>query len=529
MIHDTIGKLIQNAAYLRSRQEALVHMEVGVRYTYMLFGWEVERFARGLIQCGLEKGDRVALWAANIPEWLISFLGIISAGGVAVPINPDSNEEDLRYILEQSGSKIFIFEGDQEDRASAIDLFSLKGSIPSLERLISTSRRLHPEILSWRQLMELGRKIEGNQLTQRADAIRPEDPVSLMYTSGTTGRPKGVILDHLGLINKSLVSAKRQGITAEDRLCLFFPLFHMFGNTCIALSGLLQGAALILPGTRFDPETILKAVVKEKCTAVFGSPSMIISLVDHLEFDKKDWRTVKKGIIGGAPCPIELMRRLVEEIGVSDITVAYGITETSSWVTMTRPSDPIELRVSTIGTPLECNEVMIADLSTGKPLPPGKQGELCTRGFLMKGYYNRPAATAKAIDAEGWFHTGDLGMMDENGYVRITGRLKDVIVRDGMEIYPVEIEEVLYRMPEISEVQVFGFPDSGKGQEVAAWIKLKEGASLSLDAVAAHMRENMDVERLPRYYKFVSGFPMTGSGKIQKFRLAEMAAMEYAL
>jgi fatty-acyl-CoA synthase len=401
--------------------------------------------------------------------------------------------------------------------------------IPSLEKLISTGWKFQPEVLSWRQLMDSGRRIEGKLLTQRADSIRPEDPVALMYTSGTTGKPKGVILDHLGLINKSLVSTARQGITSEDRLCLFFPLFHMFGNTCIALAGLLQGAALILPGNRFDPETVLKTIVKEKCTAIFGSPSMMISLVDHPEFNKKGWSTVKKGIIGGAPCPIELMRRLVEEIGVSDVTVAYGITETSSWVTMTKPDDPIELRVSTIGTPLECNDVMIADLSTGKPLPPGNPGELCTRGFLMKGYYNMPAATAKAIDTEGWFHTGDLGMMDESGYVRVTGRLKDVIVRDGMEIYPVEIEEVLYRIPEVSEAQVFGFPDPVKGQEMAAWIKLKEGVTLSLEAVALHMKQELDAARLPKHYKFVSGFPMTGSGKIQKFKLAEMAAKEYGI
>ncbi|OGP59504.1 MAG: hypothetical protein A2V65_04850 [Deltaproteobacteria bacterium RBG_13_49_15] len=527
MIYETVGRLMRRVASERSHQEAFVHTEVGVRYTYMLLWWEIERFARGLARSGIQKGDRVAIWAANIPEWMVSFLGIISVGGVVVPINPDSKEEELRYILEQSGSRMLIFSGNDELQPAPVDLISLKGSIPTLEKLVSTGRRSHPEIILWRSLSDDGKDEAGGELSDRADSIHPEDPVAIMYTSGTTGKPKGVVLDHLGLINKSAVSTARQGIGNADRLCLFFPLFHMFGNTCIALAGLFQGASLIVPSIRFDPGRILKAIVTEKCTAVYGSPSMMISLVDHTEFTKRQWTTLRKGIIGGAPCPMELMRRLVEDIGVSDITVAYGITETSSWITMTRPDDPIELRVSTIGTPLECNEVLITDPSTGKPVPAGTQGELCTRGFLMKEYYRMPAATAKAIDAEGWFHTGDLGMMDEKGYVRITGRLKDVIVRDGIEIYPVEIEEILYRLPEVSEAQVFGFPHPGKGQEVAAWVKLKEEADLALDAIATHMKKNIDEKRRPKYYKLVSGFPMTGSGKIQKFKLAEMALNEY--
>jgi len=254
---------------------------------------------------------------------------------------------------------------------------------------------------------------------------------------------------------------------------------------------------------------------------------MLIALVDHPGFQKDHWRTLSKGIIGGAPCPMALMRRLVEDIGVSDITVAYGITETSSWITMTHPNDPLELRVSTIGTALPCNEVKIVDPVSGETLGPGRQGELCTRGFLMKEYYKMPAATAAAVDREQWFHTGDLGIMDPDGYVKITGRLKDVIVRNGIEIYPVEIEELLYRLPEISEAQVFGFADQQCGQQVAAWIKLKTGCRLSLDSVAAHLRKHLPEEKLPEYYKIVSDFPMTGSGKVQKFKMAEIAEKEY--
>ena len=255
---------------------------------------------------------------------------------------------------------------------------------------------------------------------------------------------------------------------------------------------------------------------------------MLTALVDHPEFRKKRWQSLVKGTIGGAPCPVELMRRLVEDIGLSSITVAYGITETSSWITMTHPDDPIELRVSTIGTPLGCNEVKIVDPGTGEDLSRKTQGELCTRGFLMKSYYKMPAATAAAIDRDGWFHTGDLGEMDENNYVRITGRLKDVIVRDGIEIYPVEIEEIIYQRPEVSEAQVFGIPDPEKGKEVVAWVKLKEGSKLPLIELAAHVIDNLNAEKLPQYFKFVSDFPMTRSGKVQKFKLAEKARKEYA-
>ncbi len=299
----------------------------------------------------------------------------------------------------------------------------------------------------------------------------------------------------------------------------------MFGNTCIALAGLLRGAALVMPGRTFDPAGILAAIPAEKCTAIYGSPSMLIALIDHPRFQKIDWASLSKGIIGGAPCPMELMRRIVEDIGVSDITVAYGITETSSWVTMTHPTDPIELRVSTIGTALACNEVKIVDPATGDTLAPGHQGELCTRGFLMKKYYKMPGATAAAVDREKWFHTGDLGVMDQQGYIKITGRVKDVMVRQDVEIYPVEIEEVIYLLPEVSEAQVFGFdlPSAEKGQEIAAWIKLKEGAQLSLEAVADHVRAHLPEEKIPQHYKFVTEFPMTGSGKVQIYNMAEMA------
>ena len=528
-VQKTIGKTFSRSAQTYPNHDALIHTDVGVRYNYSLLLWEVERAAKGLIKMGIERGDRVALWSPNIPEWVVGQLALAKVGAILVPIDPGAAHSDLRFMLEQSESRAIIMARGVEDEEYVEMILDVRDQVRHLENIFLIGRESHPEMILWTELVALGEDVDISSLDEREEGIRPEDPVAIMYTSGTTGIPKGVVLDHLGLLNKSLVSTKRQGLTPEDRLCLFFPLFHMFGNTCIALSGLFIGATVVMPCLTFDPSKVLKAIHKERCTAVYGSPSMIIALLDHPEFKKKRFASVKKGTLGGAPCPMELMRRLVQDVGVSDITVAYGITEASSWITMTHPNDPLELRVSTIGTPLECNEVKIMSPLTGEALPPSTQGELCIRGLLMKGYYKMTGATAAAIDKKGWFHSGDLGEMDEKGYVKISGRLKDVIVRNGMEIQPVEIEEVLYGLPEISEVQVFGIPDAEKGQEVVAWMKLKKGSKLSLQAVTRYASRKLDKTKIPAHFKFVTEFPMTRSGKVQKFKLSEIGRKEYQL
>jgi acyl-CoA synthetase (AMP-forming)/AMP-acid ligase II len=527
IIRKTIAQMIDDIAQQYSNRDALVHTELGMRYDYKSLSQCIDRASLGFLSRGIRTGDRVALWSPNIPEWIFSMLGLAKIGAVTVPIDPSATKENLHYILEQSESRGLIVAGGIENKKIVEMATAAKSDILSLEDILVIGDSSEANMISWNTMIAGGEKVDQEVLVKISETIDPQDPVAIMYTSGTTGQPKGVVLDHLGLINKSLVATERQGISFDDRLCLFFPLFHMFGNTCIALAGLLRGAALVIPCRTFDPAKVLPAIPGEKCTALYGSPSMLIALIDHPRFQKSDWSTLAKGIIGGAPCPMELMRQIVEDIGVSDITVAYGITETSSWITMTYPNDMLELRVSTIGTPLACNEVKIVDPGTGESLPFDRQGELCTRGFLMKEYFKMPAATAAAVDRQQWFHTGDLGVMDQDGYVRITGRLKDVIVRNGIEIYPVEVEETIYMLPEISEVQVFGFPHSGKGQEVAAWIKLKKDRKLPLDTVRAHVEASLPVEKVPKYYKIVSEFPMTGSGKIQKFRMAEMAKEEH--
>ena len=527
IIKNSIGELISDIAQKNSNRDALVHTEAGQRFSYQDLSYEVDRAARGFLSRGIRPGDKIALWSPNVPEWMIAFLGLAKMGAITVPIDPAATKDNLYYILEQSESRGLVMADNTDTGDMLATASSAKSDISLLEHIIVINGSAYTDLISWKELIDAGENTTLDCLAEIADAVNPEDPVAIMYTSGTTGQPKGVVLDHLGLINKSMVSTDRQGISADDRLCLFFPLFNMFGNTCIALAGLLRGAALIMPCRSFDPAKVLAAIPDEKCTAIYGSPSMLIALIDNPEFAIGDWATLSKGIIGGAVCPMELMRRIVEDIGVSDITVAYGITETSSWITMTHPNDAIELRVSTIGTPLACNEVKIVDPGSGQPLEPDQQGELCTRGFLMKEYYKMPAATAAAVDRQKWFHTGDLGVMDPAGYVRITGRLKDVITRNDVEIYPVEIEETIYMLPEVSEVQVFGFPDQHQGQEVAAWIKEKEDSNLSLDSVIEHVQARLPVDKQPKYYKIVSEFPMTGSGKVQKFKMAELAKKEY--
>ena len=519
---NSIGEIISDIAQKNSDRDALVYTETGDRYSYQDLTHEIDRAARGFLSHGIQSGDKIALWSPNAPEWMIAFLGLAKMGAITVPIDPAATKDNLYYILEQSESRGLVVADSSDSGVMLATASAAKSDISLLEHIIVINGSADTDLISWKKLIDAGESTTLDSLTNIADAVNPQDPVAIMYTSGTTGQPKGVVLDHLGLINKSMVSTERQGITANDRLCLFFPLFHMFGNTCIALAGLLRGAALIMPCRSFDPAKVLTAIPDEKCTAIYGSPSMLIALIDNSEFAIDDWATLSKGIIGGAPCPMELMRRIVEDIGVSDITVAYGITETSSWITMTHPGDALELRVSTIGTPLACNEVKIVDPASGQALAPDQQGELCSRGFLMKEYYKMPAATAAAVDRESWFHTGDLGVMDPAGYVKITGRLKDVITRNDIEIYPVEIEETIYMLPEVSEVQVFGFPDQQQGQEVAAWIKKREDSNLSLDSVIEHVQTRLPVDKQPKYYKIVTEFPMTGSGKVQKFRMAQM-------
>ena len=526
--HKTIGQVFHEVSKTHQMKEALLDLGTGARYTYALLEWEVDRIARGLVGLGIGKGGNVVLWAPNVSEWIVAQLAVASIGAVLVPLNPGADEKDLHYILDQTGAKVIIMakglDGEEFIEMIWVELHRLSG----LEHIVVLGTDSFPDTINWPELGSRGQEIDDEEIEKIRANTTPEDPVAIMYTSGTTGKPKGVVVDHLGLINKSLCSMERQGLGPEDRICLFFPLYHMFGNTCIALTGLLAGASIIIPSKEFEPYSILSAIAKEQCTAVYGSPSMFSALIDHPQFEQKAWACVRKGIIGGAPCPAPLMERLVNELGISGLKVGYGITEASSWVTMTRDEDPVDVRISTIGCPLPCNEVKIVDMETGQTCPPGEKGELCTRGFLMKGYYKMPGATAAAIDPEGWFHTGDLAVMDENGYVTLVGRIKEIIRRgDGTEIIPGEVEEILYLLPEVRQAQVFGFNDRDGNTRIGAFVKLKKDSTLDVETIRQRLASELSAEKVPEYIKIVDSFPTTKSGKIQKFRLAQLAAQQW--
>jgi fatty-acyl-CoA synthase len=531
-IYTTVGKWLDRVAQERPGNEALVHHQRQVRYTYRSFSEEVDRLAWGLMALGLQKGDPVALWGPNLPEWVLAQFALAKIGAVLVALDPSYGVEDLQYALAFSQARALLT-AEGPDGAYLEMIRSLVPELwespprpgkffPDLQNLITLFSPAPSPLLGFQEVLTRGEEIPPGRLAERERTVSPEDPLMILFTSGTTGKPKGVVLDHLGVMNKSMASTERLGITHQDRLCLFFPLFHMFGNTCIALAGLLRGAALVIPSDQISPPEILSAIGAEKCTAIYGSPSMMVALMESPQF--KDYRpgNLRTGIIGGAPCPLEIMKRVVHEMGVGEIAIAYGITEASSWIAQTLPEDPLELRVSTIGQALSNCEVKIIDPAGGDEVPDGTPGEICTRGYLMKGYFKNPEATARAIDQEGWFHTGDLGTRDSLGYFRITGRLKEVILKEGREILPPEIEDALYRLPGVSMVQAFGVPDPEKGEVVALWIKPKEGHVLSEEMVAAYCRDFLPKDCLPDYIRLVEAFPMTRSGKIQKFKMREL-------
>ncbi len=527
----TIGAWLNRVALEHPEQEALVHLQRGIRFTYRSLMEQAGRLARGLMALGIQKGDPVALWGSNCPEWVLVQVALARIGAVLTALDPGYGPEELRYALSQSGVRaVLTQEGPNGSylemlRSLAPDFWETnpcREKVLPLLRSIITLSETETTLPGLRELSGWGERITPSQLRGREDSLSPGDSLMLLFTSGTTGRPKGVVVDHRGILNKSLASTERMKITSEDRLCLFFPLFHMFGNTCICLSGLIRGAALVIPSDQFSPPEILSALTREQCTAIYGSPSMFLALLEAPPFKQFIPGKLRTGIVGGAPCPMALMRRIVDEMGARELAIAYGITEASSWTTMTLPDDPLELRVSTIGKALPNCEVKIVDPLTGEDLPDGQPGEICTRGLLMKGYFQNPEATARVIDRDGWYHTGDLGTRDAQGYFRITGRLKDVIVKEGRELLPTEIEDGIYTLPGVAMVQAFGVPDPIQGERVAVWVKAKEGVSLAEETILTHCREHLPEALQPEYIRLVDDFPMTRSGKMQKFKMREM-------
>jgi fatty-acyl-CoA synthase len=540
----TVGGLLDLVAERRPDDEALVYPDRNLRYTYREFKEVVERCARALMALGLEKGDHVSVWGQNVPEWVILQFATGNVGAVLVTVNPAYKARELEYVLDQSDSAaLFLTKG-----VKGADFLQILGqavpgladaaagdlsaeNLPYLRHVVLMEAET-PEglpIMSFEEFMEKGQRVSEEELRERQDSLDAEEVINMQYTSGTTGFPKGVQLTHANIVKNAFYIGECMKLGPEDRVCIPVPFFHCFGCVLGTLNTVTHEGTMV-PVETFDAQEVLQAVHKERCTAVLGVPTMFIAELEHPDFEEYDTSSLRTGIMAGSPCPMEVMKQVVDVMGASEITIAYGQTESSPVITQTRTDDPLELRVSTVGRALPETEVRIVSLETGDDCEPGEQGELWTRGYLvMKGYYKMEERTAEVIDEEGWLHTGDLAVMDENGYVRITGRAKDMIIRGGENVYPREIEEFLYTHPDISDVQVYGVPDERYGEQVAAAIKKRQGADLTEEDVREYCRENIARYKVPHYVDFVEEYPMTASGKIQKYKLREAAIERHGL
>ena len=546
----TVGDLLDRQTERFGDREALVHVERGVRYTYAEFHDECNLLARGLMALGIGKGDHVGIWATNYPEWVVAQFATAKIGAVLVTVNPAYRSHELGYVLGQSDARALILIGNfrtsdyvamlnevaPELRNSAPGSLN-SASFPQLKHVIfipapsGPSAPEHPAgMWRWREIKERSKKVTEAALAARQAECDPDDVINIQYTSGTTGNPKGAMLTHHNIVANAGYFGDGLRLTEQDRLCIQFPFYHCGGCVIGTLCCLTKGATMVIPAEYFDPRKTLVAVEQERCSALTGVPTMFIAELGHPDFEKFDLSSLRTGLMAGSPCPIEVMRQVIDRMGAREMTIGYGLTEASPVVTLTSADDTIERRVTTVGPPLPNVEVKIIDPETGHEVPPGQQGELWTRSFMvMKGYYKMPEATAVAIDAQGWLHTGDLATMDGAGYCKITGRLKDMIIRGGENVYHREIEEFLYTHPKVADVQVIGVPDLKYGEEVMAWIMLKPGQRATGEEVRDYCRGQIAHYKVPRYIKFVSEFPMTVTGKIQKFRMREQAIQELGL
>ncbi len=520
LLESTIGQTLSETASKFPGREALVVRHQNVRLSWRELDEQATRVACGLSGLGLGPGDRAGVWATNCAEWVLLQYGCARAGVVLVNVNPAYRSHELRYVLQKSRMKaLFLHPKDSRADYRAILSESLRNGAACLEHVVYLGTD------DWDRMLA-----RGADLPRAAQAIQPDDPANIQYTSGTTGSPKGVLLTHRNLINNGLGIASCLKATPEDRICAPVPLYHCFGCVIGSMVVLNSGAALILPAAQFDPLATLAAVHEERATAIYGVPTMFIAELEHPEFHRFDLTSLRTGVMAGSPCPIEVMRRVMTEMHCPEITIAYGQTEASPVITMSRVDDGIELRAQTVGRPLPNTEVKVVSLETGETAPVGVQGELCARGYLvMKGYDGDPAATAQAVDSGGWLHTGDLAMMQPNGYFRIRGRAKDTIIRGGENIYPREVEEFLHTHPKVADVYVVGLPDARLGETVCAWVRLKNGASMSEEELRDYCRGRIAYFKIPQFVRFVDSFPMTVTNKVQKFRIREIEIRERGL
>ena len=531
-IKHTLGSLLKENARIYPDRLAVKYTVLPYERTWKEFDEETDLIAKGLISIGMKKGDHLAIWATNVPEWIEILFAAAKIGVVLVTVNTNYKIFEIEYLLRQSDTKALVMiEGFKDSSYTGImnelcpelkeNKYKLKSArFPFLEYIIYCGQNTPKGMLNFSRLKELGEDVSDEEYIEVYNSLNPDEIINMQYTSGTTGFPKGVMLSHYNIINNGKSIGDCMNFTKDDKLCIPVPLFHCFGLVLAVMASVTHATSMvILP--YFRPLDVMNACQNEECTALHGVPTMFIAILEHPDFRKYKFK-LRTGIMAGSPCPIKVMRQVVEEMGAREITIAYGQTEASPVCTQTTVNDSIELRVETVGRALPGIEVKIVDPETGSDLGHNKAGELCARGYnIMRGYYKMPEATALAVDSEGWLHTGDLAISDEKGYYKIVGRIKDMIIRGGENIYPKEIEEFLYTHPAVSDVQVVGLPSAAYGEEICAFIIVKQGMTLTEDEVRDYVRSNMARHKTPSYVKFVPQFPTTASGKIQKYKLRE--------
>jgi fatty-acyl-CoA synthase len=539
----TLGQALRETARRFPKNDACVFCDPQLRMTWAQFDATVDQASRGLLAMGFAPGHHFGVWATNVPQWLLLQFATARIGVVLVNINPAYRTSELKYALRQSDVRglalINAFKTSNylammseacSELASMIPGELQSETFPKLKWLVSLRGDTPAGMISWDGLLAKAASVPQQRVEGITAQLSPHDPINIQYTSGTTGNPKGAMLSHRNILLNGYYAGDRQRFTEKDRVCLPVPLYHCFGCVLGTLACMAHGSAMIFPAESFNPAATLAAIEQEKCTALYGVPTMFIAQLEHEDYRKRDLSSLRTGIMSGSPCPVETMKRVTHEMGAREITCGYGQTEMSPLMTQTCTDDPIELRVGTVGRPLPGVEVKIVDVETGEDLPDEKAGEICGRGHgKMIGYYNMPEKTAEAIDPAGWLHTGDLGVREPSGYYRITGRLRDMIIRGGENIYPREIEERLYEHPSIAEVQVVGVPDRRLGEEVLAWVKFKCGHRATEDELRDFCRQTLAHFKTPRYWKFVDCFPTTVTGKIQKFKIREQAIEDLGL
>ena len=533
----TLGQILDETVAKYPDNDAVIYVDRDYRQTYRQFAEVVDDLAKGLMALGVQHGEKVAVWATNVPYWVALQFATAKMGAILLTVNTNYREHEIRYLLTQSECEnLFIIDGFR-DHDYVQTIYNMipelktqpRGqlrcpTLPHLKRVMFLGAEKHRGMYSVPEIMSMSAMVSDEEYAERQRALSPHDVVNMQYTSGTTGFPKGVMLTHVNIGNNGYWIGKNQHFTEKDRVCLPVPLFHCFGCVLGVLAAINHGAALVILES-FSPMHVMASVDQEKCTALYGVPTMFLAVLEHKLFERFDFSSLRTGIMAGSVCPEPLMRRVVEKMYMREITICYGLTEGSPVMTQSLVTDPFERRVQTVGRAMPCIEVRIVDPETNEEVPRGAQGEVVCRGYnVMKGYYNMPEATAAAIDMDGWLHSGDLGVMDEEGYVVITGRIKDMIIRGGENIYPREIEEFLYGMDGVQDVQVVGVASRKYGEEVGAFIIPKPGVELAPEDVRDYCRGRIAWHKVPRYISFIDAYPMTASGKIQKFKLREMAA-----